>query len=132
MRIRARYSCSFVLFAMVAYSVSIAAQENQRATKPLCIAADEPIYKPGAGGVKPLQPQPDKSAKNAPDMRGPFSLELVVNSEGRVCEARVLTARDQLSAKKAAEYISEHWTFKPATKQGKSVAVKFTTNFGPR
>ena len=93
MRIRARYSCSFVLLAMVACSVSIAAQENQTATKPLCIAADEPIYRPGADGVKPPQPQPDKSAKKAPDMRGPFSLELVVNSEGRVCDAHVLNAK---------------------------------------
>jgi hypothetical protein len=120
------------LLATVVYSLSVAAQENQTATKPLCIAADEHIYHPGSDGVKPPQPQPDKSAKDAPDMRGPFSLELVVNSEGRVCDARVLNARDQLSAKKAAEYISEHWTFKPATRQGKPVAVKFTTNFGPR
>jgi hypothetical protein len=44
------------------------------------------------------QPQPDTRAKNAPDLRGPFSLELVVNSEGRVCDARVLNAKDQLSA----------------------------------
>jgi hypothetical protein len=132
MRTATKHSCSFVLLAIMIYSFAVAAQENQTATKPLCVAADEHIYTAGVDGVKPPQPQQAKNATDAPDMRGPFSLELVVNSEGRVCDARVLNAKDQLSAKKAAEYISEHWTFKPATRQGKSVAVKLTLNWGAR
>jgi hypothetical protein len=28
-----------------------------------------------------------------------------------------------------AEYISEHWTFKPATRKGKAVAVRFLMNW---
>jgi serine/threonine protein kinase len=54
---------------------------------------------------------------------------LVVNSEARVCDVHVLNAKDQSSAKKAAGYIVEHWTFKPATREGKPMAAKFTANF---
>ena len=82
--------------------------------------------------MKPPQPQPNKKDKTAPDLRGPLSLELLVNSEGHVCDARVVTAKDRLSAEKVAKYISENWIFKPASKQGVPVAVKFTMNFGPR
>ena len=109
----------------------ISAQENPISAKP-CIAEGEPVYEPGVDGVKPPQPQPHKNDKTAADMRGPFSVQLLVNSEGRVCDAQVISAKDRLSAEKAAHYIREHWTFRPATKQGRSVAVKFTTNFGPR
>lgn len=123
---------SFVLLAVVVSSIPVASQENQTVPKTPCVAADEPIYRPGVDGVKPPQPQPVKDARNAPDIRAPFSLELLINSDGRVCDVRVLNARDQLSARKTAEYISEHWTFKPAMRQGKPVAVKFTTNFAPR
>lgn len=132
MRTLSSLSSSFVLLAVVTSSIPVAAQENQTGPKSPCIAADEQIYRPGIDGVKPPQPQPVKDAKNAPDVRVPFSLELLVNADGHVCDVRVLNARDQLSARKTAEYISEHWTFKPATRQGKPVAVKFTTNFTPR
>lgn len=108
------------------------AQESPRSNNTPCIASSEAVYRPGVEGVKPPQPQPNKKDKTAPDLRGPLSLELLVNSEGRVCDARVLTAKDRLSAEKAAKYISENWTFKPATKEGKPVAVKFTMNLGPR
>jgi TonB family protein len=120
------FSGSFVLFVVLVSSTPIAAQENPPAAKPPCIAADEPIYRPGADGVKPGQPQPDKNAKNPPDIRGSMSLELLVNSEGRVCDVRIVNATDRLSAQKNANFILEHWTFKPATRQGKPVAVKLT------
>jgi TonB family protein len=108
------------------------AQENPTANNIPCISSSEAVYKPGVDGVKPPQPQPSKRDRTAPDLRGPASLELLVNSEGSVCNARVLTAKDKLSAQKSAKYISENWTFKPAMKQGKPVAVKFTMNFNPR
>jgi hypothetical protein len=131
-RILSSITATCTLLAVAFSAISVTAQENQPPVKPPCIAADEPIYRPGVDGVKPPQPQPDKNAKGAPDMRGPFSVELLVNSEGHICEARVLNAKDPLPAAKAASYISEHWTFKPATREGKPVAVKFMINFGPR
>ena len=118
-----------IIIIALALSSQLLAQEAQP-PKP-CIGAEETVYKPGIDGVTPPQPLPDKS-KSAMDIRGPMSLELVVNSEGHVCSAKVVSAKDQLSAKKVADHIAEHWTFKPATRQGKPVAVSFTTNFGPR
>ncbi|MGH9645142.1 MAG: energy transducer TonB [Terriglobales bacterium] len=114
-------------------SVWLFAQENPTSPKPPCIAAGQSVYRPGTDGVKPPQPpQPNKNDKDAADIRGSFSLELLVNSEGRVCDARVFNAREQSSAEKAAQYISEHWTFKPALKRGKPVAVRFILTWGPR
>jgi hypothetical protein len=121
-------SVRIVIFASVfVLPLPTLAQEAQP-SKP-CIAADEPIYKPGIDGVKPPQPKVDKNSKDAPESRGPFSLQLVVNSEGHVCSVRVLNAKDRVSAKNAADYIAQHWTFKPATREGKPVAVSFTANF---
>ena len=128
----ARSIWGLVLLGLMASVVGVSAQENHTAIQPPCIAADEAVYRPVADGVKPPQPpQPDKN-KNAPDMRGPFSMEVIVNSQGRVCDARVFNAKDQISAEKAARYIADHWTFTPATRRGKPVAVKFTMNIGSR
>ena len=117
---------------VVLASIWLPAQETPTSTKPPCIQAGESVYQPGSDGVHPPQPTPNQNDKTAPDIRGPFSIELLVNSAGRVCDARVLNAKDRLSAEKAAQYISEHWTFRPGTRQGKPVAVKFVMNWGPR
>ncbi len=109
------------------------AQEPQQ-PKP-CVAADEQIYQLGIDGVKPPQPQPDKNAKGAPNIRGQFSLQLVVSSEGHVCSAKIVNASNRVAAEEGAKYIAQHWTFKPATKDGKPVAVTFRmnwTNFSPK
>jgi TonB family protein len=129
MRALARWSGTLVLLIVLLSSViPVAAQQNPEGSKSSCVAADEPIY--GVGGdVKPPEPHPDKNARNPPDIRGSMSLELLVNSEGRVCEARVLNATDRLSATKTANFILEHWRFRPAMRQGKAVAVRFTMNF---
>jgi len=120
----------FILVAVALSSVLLPAQQDQSREKPPCVAAGEPIYRPGENGVKPPQPLlPDKSAKSAPAVRGPLSVELLVNSDGHVCGVRVLSAKDPSAARAFTEYISEHWTFKPATRQGKPVAVKFRLNW---
>ena len=130
MRRLSNLSGSFVLVAVALSSVLLAAQEDQATTKPPCIAASDQIYRPGENGVKPPQPPlPDKSAKSAPATRGPLSVELLVNSDGHVCEVRVLSAKDPSAAKTFTEYSSEHWIFKPATRQGKPVAVRFKLNW---
>jgi protein TonB len=116
-----------VFLILLCFVLPVAAQASPQAPKPPCIAADETVYKMG-GDVKPAQPQPDKKA-NAPDIRGSVTLEVLVNAEGQVCDAKVLNSTDRLSAEKTAKFIREHWTFKPATKEGKPVAVRFTMNF---
>lgn len=119
---------SILAAVVVALSLFAVAQEPQPSDS--CIAADETIYKPGVDGVKPPQLQLDKNNKGV-EIRSSMSLELLVNSEGHVCNVQVISAKDQASAKKVAEYIAEHWSFRHATRQGKPVAVRFTTNFNP-
>jgi TonB family protein len=116
--------------AAVLLSLPTFAQEPQQSKS--CIAADERIYQPGIDGVKAPQPQPYKDPKDAPKIRGQVSLQLVVSAEGRVCSANVIAASDQSSAQETAKYIAQHWTFKPASKDGKPVAVTFRMNFGPK
>lgn len=112
------------------FSLVPAAQEDKNTNT--CIAIGQPIYTPGVDGVNPPQPPPpDKNAKDAPKIRGAMSLELIVNSEGNVCSVKILGATDKNSAQQIAGYISQHWSFRPATKKGKPVAVKFTMNFQP-
>ena len=92
---------------------------------------EERVYQPGIDGVKPPQPQPVKEAKDAPKIRGQVSLQLVISAEGHVCSANVIAASDKSSGQEAAKYITQHWTFKPATKDGRPVAARFRINFGP-
>lgn len=116
--------------AAVLLSLSSLAQKPQQSKQ--CMAAGEQIYQPAIDGVKPPQPQPDKDAKDAPKIRGQVFLQLVVSAEGHVCGANVIAASDRSSAQEMAKYIAQHWTFKPATKEGKPVAVTFRMNFGPK
>jgi TonB family protein len=118
------------LLAIVAaalLSLSTLGQEPQQ-SKP-CIAAGERVYKPGVDGVKPPQPQFDKSAKVPPRGRGQVSLQLIVSAEGHVCSVKVIAAGDKSSAQDKANYVAQHLTFEPATKEGKPVAVTFTMRF---
>jgi TonB family protein len=116
-----------VILAIVFSSMPASAQQDQPPAKPPCIAADEPIYKPGQDGVKP--PQPNGDARSRLKIEDDFSIEFLVNAQGHVCNVRVLKAKNQSSAREAADYIEDHWTFKPATRRGKPVAVRITANF---
>jgi hypothetical protein len=114
-----------VALILLSFALPVLCQETPQTSKPPCIAADESIYGNG-GDVKPPQWQPDKNEKSEPDIQGSISMTLVllVNSEGRICETRIVNAVDRLSAQKAANFMLEHLTFKPATRQGKPVAVR--------
>ncbi|HEV2987374.1 MAG TPA: energy transducer TonB [Candidatus Angelobacter sp.] len=127
MRIFLFPGCVLLLLVAAVLLGAPSVAQNQPAAKPSCIATDEPIYSPGQDGVKP--PQPIQDSKKGLKISDEFSIELMVNSEGRVCSARVLKAKDPGTAGEAADYMIDHWKFKPATKQGKPVAVRFTTNF---
>lgn len=116
-----------VLLILLSFALPVLSHETPQTSKPSCIAADEPIYRIGRD-VKPPQPHPDKNEKSELDIRGSISMTLVllVNSEGRICEVRIVNAVDRLSAQKAANFMLEHLAFKPATRQGKPVAVRFS------
>ena len=115
----------------LAWLPNLFAKENPTSSNTPCVTPSETVYHPGVDGVKPPQPQSSKKHRTEPEVHDAVSLELLVNSEGQVCDARVLRAKDRVSAEKVANYVSENWIFTPATKQGKPVAVRFTVNFGP-
>lgn len=118
------------LLTVLACLCPLSAQENPTSTTPLCLTSGETVYRPGVKGVKPPQLQPNNKDKSAPDLRGPFSLELLVLKV--IYAIRDAQHSQRMSAEKARKYISENWRFKPATKQAKPVAVRLTMNFGPR
>ncbi|MGE5109896.1 MAG: TonB family protein [Acidobacteriaceae bacterium] len=113
--------------SILLFSLVLLAQEAQLRNP--CIAAGETIYEL-ADGVNPPQPKPENNTKG-PKIRGSMSLELVVNGEGNVCRVTILATSNRNSAQQVAEFISQHWSFKPATKKGRRVAVKFRMNFTP-
>jgi TonB family protein len=105
------------------------AQENS-STKP-CVRPDEQVYRPGIDGVKPPQITRDAKGKNSPpDLHGPVTLALLVNSEGALCDVKVVQAKDPLDGERAADHVQSNWKFTPATRNGKPVSVQMTVNFG--
>ncbi len=93
-------------------------------------AAQEPVYKPGDEGVKAPVVQFDKKPSyTAEAMRkkieGSIELETIVNKEGKPTEVKVIRSLDKDYGldEKAVDALKA-WTFKPATKDGKAVAMK--------
>jgi Gram-negative bacterial TonB protein C-terminal len=122
------FHCGLVIAAAALLSLRLTAQESKPTEKP-CIDPTEAIYRPGKDEVQPPQPPSPIKGKGAPTIHGPVTLELLINSEGHACEVHIVSARDTSNAKVLAQYISEHWTFKPATRKGTPVAVKFLMNW---
>jgi outer membrane biosynthesis protein TonB len=119
------------VFAICVVFAATALAQKTKGTKP-CIAADEQVYRPGIDGVKPPQMQPqEKGTRAVPDIHGPVTLELLVNSEGQICSVKAITAQDPLDGKRAADHVLANWKFRPATQNGTPVAVQLTVNFGP-
>ena len=90
----------------------------------------DPVYKPGDKGVtNPIVVSEKKPSYTPEAMRkkieGSLELETVVTKEGKPTEIRIIRSLDKETGldKKAVEALEE-WTFKPATKDGKAVAVK--------
>ena len=109
---------------------SVFAQEPQ--PKAQCIAAGEKLYQPGAEGVKPPKLQISKVGEREKGKLLPVaSFDLVINNEGRICSIEIISAADEGKGREAAQYIAEHWSFKPATKKGEPVPVKMRVNFHP-
>jgi hypothetical protein len=120
---------TLLIFALL---VTVALAQDPKPSAMPCVADSETVYAPGERGIKPPQPLPSNKAKGAPEVQGQMSFELLVNSEGSVCEVKILQSKDRLSAYKVAKYIEDDWKFEPATKEGKPVAVRFRVNFASR
>jgi len=94
-----------------------------------CVPPREPIYNSEKDKVKPPKFAISQAEQLPPEITGNKSLELVVNSEGRLCEVHILKTTDHDSAVQIATYVAKHWKFKPATHEGKPVSVVFHSEF---
>ena len=114
------------------YSLGSVAQETTETAEQPCLAAGETVYHPGEDHVKPPELHrerlgPDNKGRIRPNSR--VSLELTVNSIGNICEVRALKAPSREEAQAVAEYVADNFRFKPATRRGKPVAVRFQVQF---
>jgi len=89
---------------------------------------DETIYTPGRNGVtipraiKQTPPEYSDEARRK-KLEGTVLLSLVVTANGDTADIKVTRALGSGLDEKAIEAVSQ-WTFEPATKDGKPVAVK--------
>ncbi|HMK30033.1 MAG TPA: energy transducer TonB [Terriglobales bacterium] len=99
------------------------------APAPPCLGENETVYRPDTNGVVPPEPL-EMNEKRAPRLAGGYArLELLVGSQGKVCDVRILDASNPASGQKMADYIRKYWTFKPGTFHDKPVPVKLTASF---
>lgn len=118
----------FTFFLFVASFV--AAQEGNPPKPEPCVAAGETIYQPGIDHVEPpeLIPQKKKGSALGPS-RTQVTLQVLLNSQGIVCDVRISRTTDAEAAKTIANDVAQNFKFKPATRYKKPVAVKMTMNF---
>jgi TonB family protein len=90
----------------------------------------DPVYKAGDKGVKSPIVVSEKKPSYTPEamrkkIQGSIELETVVTKEGKPTAIKVIRSLDKEYGldKKAVDALQE-WTFKPATKEGKAVAMK--------
>ena len=109
-----------------------AAQEGNSPKHEPCFAPGETIYEPGIDHVKPPELLQQQRKGSAPDpSRRQVTLQLLLNSQGVVCEVRILrmTSAKAEAAKQLANNVAQNSKFKPATRYNKPVAVKMLMNF---
>jgi TonB family protein len=117
-------ACLWLIFATLA----VFGQLNSAPTTDACVAKDEIIYGPDEKRVKPPRLDTPPAEQMPEKVKGQFILEIVVNSDGRLCEVHLKKASDKAAGMQLAAHIAEHWKFKPATLDGKAVAVKIIVN----
>ena len=116
-----------VITLIFAYALAVA--QEQPATSGDCVPRGEPIYHAERDKIKPPKLETKQAEQSPPQIRGNTLLELLVNSEGRLCEVHILKTTDHDAAVQIAAYVAKHWKFKPAIHEGRPVAVIFRSNF---
>jgi TonB family protein len=94
------------------------------------VSAQE-IYKVGKDVSAPVpvtQVKPDYTAEaKAQRIEGAVALDVVINADGKVRDVKVAKSLDSVfGLDKSAVAAAKEWTFEPATKDGKAVAVQVT------
>jgi len=92
-------------------------------------AAAQEVYKVGKDVMAPVpikQVKPDYTAEaKAARIEGMVQLDVTIKADGTVADVKVAKSLDEvLGLDKQAVNAAKQWTFKPATKDGKPVAVQ--------
>ena len=120
----------FVFPAIVLISACVfGVAQGQPPASRECVTPGEPVYNAEKDKVKPPKLATSQREQLPPEIRGNTWLELLVNSDGRLCEVHILKTTDHDAAIQIAAYVAKHWKFKPAIHGGKPVAVLFRSNF---
>ena len=97
---------------------------GQRHSSPVCVPQGAAIYSPGEDHVKAPKLRIVRLAVEQPlTFKRSVMSDVLVNSEGRICDIHIINAPDRETALQVGTYIGEHFRFSPATRDGKSVAV---------
>jgi Gram-negative bacterial TonB protein C-terminal len=120
-----------MIFSILLFAASLAAaQEGNPPKSEPCVAPGETIYQPGIDHVKPPELIPEHKKGNEPSpSRRQVTLEVLLNSQGAVCEVHIMRTSNVENAKKVADDVAQNFKFKPATRYNKAVAVKMLMNF---
>ena len=107
-----------------------AAEGGNPANSDPCVAPGEKIYQPGVDHVTPpkLIPAPKKGS-DPPSTPRQVTLEVLLNSQGTICNVHILRSTNVDNPRRVAEKVAQNFKFKPATRFDKPVAVKFLMNF---
>lgn len=118
-----------VLLSLVGIAIS---QDKAPNSLPAAQSSGEQVYRVGRD-VKPPRPistpQPSYPKQAREGRRaGPIVVRMVVGSDGRTHDVKVQRGISPALDQAAVEAV-EKWQFKPATKEGKPVAVLVDTEF---
>lgn len=91
----------------------------------VCLAQGAAIYTVGEDHVKPPKIHNlHVVGVELPTITSNVICEVLINSEGRICNVRIIKAPDRQTAFQVGNYIGENFRFTPATREGKSVAAR--------
>jgi TonB family protein len=121
-------SFTIVTFVVLVLGAAVGQTNSQSAVRP-CVGKDEVVHKASENGLKPPKLNIYPAEQMPENVKGSFVFGVLVNSEGRVCDVQVLKASDKTAGARAAKHIADHWKFKPASLDGKGVAVDIVVNF---
>jgi hypothetical protein len=99
----------------------VAAQQTDHPRS--CTSQDEKVYQVGVGNVTSPKLIKPNSIEPPVMINGPIQVELLINSEGRICSINYLNKIDNNSRSTLSEHMVVYWKFTPATHDRKPVSA---------
>jgi hypothetical protein len=110
-------------YVLLGWGSLLAQAQNHNSAE--CVSQGAAIYTVGEDHVKPPKIHIVHSERERlPATTSSVICEVLINSEGRICDIRIIKAPDRQTARQVGMYIGENLRFSAATREGKSVAAK--------